>query len=173
MSFRDYPARADAPPWFDDEELISNPLFELPPFALDRSRFSADQPLAVIFEHPQCHACEVLHSGPLQDPAVREQLEGFEVVQLNTWDRHTPVLTPDGRRLTPQEWATELELFYTPTLVFFDDRGTEVFRIYSVVQFFRLAGVLHCVAEKAYEEYPVFQHWKFALSEPKKQAVLR
>jgi thioredoxin-related protein len=173
MSFRDYLAQADAPPFLDDEGLISDPLFEAPPFALDRSRFPARQPLAVIFEQPQCHACEVLHSEPLQDPVVRERLAEFEVVQLNLWDRRTPVLTPDGRRRTPYDWAAELRLFYTPTLIFFDGRGQEVFRIDSVVQFFRLAGVLRYVAEGAYDDYPVFQHWKFALSEPKDQAVSR
>jgi thioredoxin-related protein len=169
MSFRDYLARADPPPLFDDEELISDPLFEAPPFALDRSRFPADRPLAVIFEQPRCHACDVLHSEPLQDLAVRERLEEFEVVQLNLWDRDTPILTPDGRRLTPYEWAAELELFYTPTLVFFDAGGKEVFRIDSVVQFFRLAGVLRYVAEKAYEEHPIFQYWKFALSDDRNE----
>jgi thioredoxin-related protein len=104
---------------------------------------------------------------------VRERLAEFEVVQLNLWDRRTPVLTPDGRRRTPYDWAAELRLFYTPTLIFFDGRGQEVFRIDSVVQFFRLAGVLRYVAEGAYDDYPVFQHWKFALSEPKDQAVSR
>lgn len=173
MSFRNYLAQANPPPLFDDEELISDPLFTPPPFALDRSAFPASQPLAVIFEQPKCHACDVLHSEPLQDAVVRERLAGFDVAQLNVWDDHTPVLTPDGRRLTPRQWAADLALFYTPTLVFFDVHGKEIFRIDSVVQFFRLAGVLRYVAEKAYQEHPVFQHWKFAQSKAEQEAFSR
>lgn len=170
MSFRDYLAQANPPSLFDEEELISEPLFMPPPFALDRRHFPASQPLVVIFEQPKCHACDVLHSEPLQDSLVRERLEGFDVVQLNLWDKYTPVLTPDGRRLTPREWAADLELFYTPTLIFFDVHGKEVVRIDSVVQFFRLAGVLRYVAEKAYQEHPIFQYWKFALNREEQAA---
>ena len=173
MSFRDYLAQANPPPLFDDEELISDPLFMSPPFAFDRRYFPASQPLAVIFEQPKCHACDVLHSDPLQDSLVRERLENFDVVQLNVWDRQTPVLTPDGRRLTPREWAEDLKLFYSPTLIFFDVHGKEIVRIDSVVQFFRLAGVLRYIAEKAYQEHPIFQHWKFALNQEELKAFSR
>jgi thioredoxin-related protein len=141
-----------------------------PPLALDRSVFPASQPLAVIFERPNCHACDVLHSEPLRDAVVRERLAGFDVAQLNVVDDETPVLTPDGRHLTPRQWSNELELFYTPTLIFFDTQGVEIFRIDSVVQFFRLAGVLRYVAEKAYQENPVFQHWKFAHNKSERAA---
>ena len=171
MSFRDYLAQANPPPVFEDEALISDPMFASPPFALDRSKFPASQPLAVIFEQPKCHACDVLHSEPLQNAVVRDRLSGFDVVQLNVLDDETPVLTPDGRRLSPREWAADLNLFYTPTLIFFDVHGKEIFRIDSVVQFYRLAGVLRYVAERAYEDNPVFQHWKFAQGKEEQEAA--
>jgi thioredoxin-related protein len=173
MSFRDYLAQASPQLLFEDEALIPDPFFMQPPFSLDRSVFPASQPLAVIFEQPKCHACDVLHSEPLQDAVVRERLAGFDVVQLNVWDDETPVLTPDGQRLTPRQWAKDLDLFYTPTLIFFDVQGQEIFRIDSVVQFFRLAGVLRYVAEKAYQENPVFQHWKFAQNKAEQEVFSR
>lgn len=43
MSFRDYLAQANPPPRFEDESLISDPLFMKPPFALDRRRFPASR----------------------------------------------------------------------------------------------------------------------------------
>ncbi len=161
LSFRGYLDQADAEPKFDGE-LNDDPLFAEPPYALDRSRFAAQRPLLVMFEQPKCHACDVLHSEPMQNPLVRDRLKDFDMVQLDVWDRQTPVLTPDGRRLTPHQWAVDLELFYTPSLLFFDERGREVFRVDSVVQFFRLASVLRYVAEQGYREYPLFQHWKIA-----------
>lgn len=158
-SFGEYLEQADPPPVFADEALIPDPLFGSPPYALDRSRFAASKPLLVVFEQPRCHACDVLHSEPLQNPLVRKRLLEFEVVQLNVWDDQTPVLTPDGQRMTARQWARHLGLFYAPTLVMFDEHGKEVFRVDSVVQFFRLANVLRYVADKEYLKYPLFQLW--------------
>ncbi|MDD4882379.1 MAG: thioredoxin fold domain-containing protein [Gallionellaceae bacterium] len=158
-SFGEYLEQADPPPLFADEALNPDPIFTPPPYALDRSRFAAHKPLLVIFEQPRCHACDVLHTEPLQNALVRERLQAFEVVQLNVWDDATPVLTPDGRRMTARKWARDLGLFYAPTLVLFDEHGKEVFRVDSVVQFFRLANVLRYVADKAYLKYPLFQLW--------------
>ncbi len=158
-SFGEYLEQADPPPLFADEILNPDPLFSPPPYALDRSHFAAHHPLLVIFEQPRCYACDVLHSEPLQNPIVRERLQAYEVVQFNVWDDKTPVLTPDGRRMTPRQWAHDLGLFYAPTLIMFDEHGKEVFRVESVVQFFRLANVLRYVADKAYLKYPLFQLW--------------
>jgi thioredoxin-related protein len=157
--FGEYLEQADPPPLFADEVLNPDPIFSTPPYALDRSRFAAKKPLLVIFEQPRCHACDVLHSEPLKNALVRKRLENFQVVQLNVWDDSTPVLTPDGKRMTPRKWSRQLGLFYAPTLVMFDERGKEVFRVDSVVQFSRLANVLHYVADKAYLKYPLFQLW--------------
>jgi thioredoxin-related protein len=158
-SFGEYLEQADPPPLFADEALIPDPIFSPPPYALDRSRYAAKTPLLVLFEQPNCHACDVLHSEPLRNPLVRKRLQAFEVVQLNVWDDKTPLLTPDGKRKTPRQWARDLGLYYAPTLLFFDERGQEVFRIESVVQFYRLASVLRYVADKAYLQYPLFQLW--------------
>lgn len=171
LSFRDYLARAHPPEAFDDEELNPDPLFETPPYALDRSRFPGQRPLLVVFEQPKCHACDVLHSEPLRNPLVRKRLRGFDVVQLNVFDDHTPVVAPNGERLTPLGWAVRLGLFYTPTLLFFDEHGEEVIRIDSVVQFYRLASVLRFVAEKGYREEPNFQQWKFRHAREESRAV--
>ncbi len=157
--FGEYLEQADPPPLFADEALNPDPLFSPPPYALDRSRFAAKKPLLVMFEQPRCHACDVLHSEPLQNPLVRKRLQDFEVVQLNVWDDSTTVLTPDGKRMSARQWGRQLGLFYAPTLIMFDERGKEVFRVDSVVQFSRLGNVLRYVADKAYLKQPLFQLW--------------
>jgi thioredoxin-related protein len=80
---------------------------------------------------------------------------------LNVW-KNTPVITPGGERTTAKKWADELGLFYTPTLLFFDDHGKEILRVDSVVQFYRLRNVLDYVLSGAYREYPTFQQWRTA-----------
>jgi len=157
-SFRDYLARADPPPKFDLGDLNERDFFIEPPYVLDRSRAPAERPLVVFFESRDCHACDVLHSEPLSDPRTLELLSSFEPVQLDMWS-DTPVITPSGERTTAMQWAAELDLFYAPTLVFFDESGQEILRLDSVVRLYRLRKVLEYVLEKGYLVEPVYHRW--------------
>lgn len=159
-SLRDYLARADPPPKFEIGDLNEREFFMKPPYILDRSRFPADKPLVVSFEQRDCHACDILHSEPLQDTAALLLLEdGFDAVQLDMWS-DTPVLTPDGQKLTAAQWARRLGIFYAPTLVFFDERGHEVLRLDSVTRLYRLQNALKYVLDKGYQEAPTLQRWQ-------------
>ncbi len=160
--FRDYLARADMGRLREEGELNGDPLFEPPPYSLDRSRFAAQQPLVVVFEQSDCWACDVLHAGPLADATTRALLEGMQVVQLDIW-AETPVITPAGKRTTARRWAEKLGLFYTPTLIFYDPHGREVIRVDSVAFANRLRNVVRYVAEGGYLHYPSFQEWRAAL----------
>lgn len=161
--FRSYLERADVPLVFDSGELNYASHFLPPPYALARTHRPAERPLIVFFEQPDCHACDVLHTGPLAEPEIVERLRRFETVQLNLWGKQ-PVITPDGKRTTERDWASQLNLFYAPTLIFFDNDGREILRVDSVVQFYRLRNVLDYVATGAYKEYPNFQRWRDAQS---------
>lgn len=155
--FRDYLLRADPPPKFEIGDLNERAFFMRPPYALDRSHIPADRPLVVFFEQRECHACDVLHSDPLEEPDVLLLLSQMDAVQLDMWS-DTPVITPSGQKLTAEEWANELGLFYAPTLVFFDELGQEVFRVDSVVRLHRLRQVLDYVLTKAYLDTD-YQTW--------------
>jgi thioredoxin-related protein len=161
--FRSYLARADVPVVFGPGEMNHEDFFSPAPHALDRSRIAAQRPLVVFFEQGDCHACDILHTGPMQEPAIAERIAGFDATQLNMWG-NTPVITPTGQRTTARKWADELGLFYTPTLLFFDEQGKEILRVDSVVQFYRLRNVLDYVLSGAYREYPTFQQWRRATS---------
>lgn len=158
-SFRDYLARASEHFKAELTDLNEQDFFLTPPYALDRSHFPADRPLVVFFEQRDCHACDILHTGPLAEEHTLELLDGFDAVQLDIW-ADAPVLTPDGRRLTATEWARSLGIFYTPALVFFDERGREIIRVDSVVRLYRLQGVLEYVSTKGYLEAPTYQRWR-------------
>jgi len=150
-SFRDYLQRADPPLAFELGEMGQEDFFQSPPYALDRSKVSATAPLVVFFEQGNCHACDVLHSAPLQNEELRALLGRFEVVQLDVTS-DTPVITPTGERTTSKEWAESLGLFYTPTLLFFDTHGNAIMRVDSVVGFYRLRKVLEYVLAGGYEK---------------------
>jgi len=160
-SFREYLARASPPPKFEVDDINYQAFFQNPPFMLDRSRIPAQRPLVVFFERRACHACDVLHSEPLEDSRLLELLTLFDAVQLDL-DADTPVITPDGTRTSAREWGRELEIHWAPTLVFFDERGREIIRIDSVVALNRLTNVANYVLTRGYESFPTFERWRAA-----------
>lgn len=157
--FRQYLARAGIPMTFEAGSLNFAEFFMPPPHVLDRSVMRGQRPLLVIFEQPDCHACDVLHTGPFQDPDIRQRLYRMDVEQLGLWV-DTPVVTPSGQRTTARQWAADLNLFYAPTMLFFDEDGREIVRVDSVVQFYRLRNVLDYVLSRGYEKFPTFQEWR-------------
>lgn len=159
-SFRQYITRADPLPKFEEDGLNEQDFFMPPPYALDRTRFRAQRPLLVLFEQPECHACDLLHSRPFADDEILKLLRRFDVVQLNM-KSDTPVWTPDGQKLTARRWADQLGLIYAPTLIFFDEGGREIIRVDSVAHIYRLKNVLRFVAGKAYRDTPDYSAWRF------------
>ena len=157
--FNTYLARGDETLTFEPGDLVEEDFFAPPPFNLDRSRISAQRPLAVFFEQGHCHACTILHGKVLSDPAIRRFFTELDSVQLDM-DADTPVITPDGRRITASAWADELGLFYAPSILFFDESGNEIIRVDSVAHFFRLRNVLNYVTNRAYLYEPVYQRWR-------------
>lgn len=158
-AFADYLARAEAAFSYGKETLNDNAQFSRGPYILDRSHFASKLPLLVSFERVKCHACDVLHAGPLQNKEIIARLKKLSASQIDM-SSSAPVLTPNGEKLTAKEWARKLKLDYAPTLVFFDQNGKEIIRIGSVVWFYRLRNVLDYVSSKDYIEQPNFQLWR-------------
>ena len=162
-NFRTYLTRGERIAAFDESELNESPVFSPPPYALDRSRIKGQAPLVVVFEQPTCHACDVLHTGPLKDPEIKSQLSSLDVVQLDITS-DTPVITPDGIKTTASKWAKSLGIYYAPTMLFYDTDGKEILKIDSVVRFYRLNNVLYYILSKGYKKYPNFQRWRQAVN---------
>ena len=156
--FSVYMARGDKTLRFEAGDLVEEPFFTPPPYNLDRSRFPSEQPLAVFFEQGDCHACDILHTQPLNRKTVRRLFNRIESVQLDMW-ADTPIVKPDGEQSTAKQWAQELEIFYAPSIVFFDERGKEIIRVDSVVRLFRLRNVLNYVISRGYLTEPNFLRW--------------
>jgi thioredoxin-related protein len=153
--FSEYLDRANPPPKFDEADLNELVLALSAPHILDRRGAPAQKPLLVLFEESRCHACDQLHSAPLEDPVNRRLLEHFEIHQLDGRS-DTPLVTPEGERTTAGAWARQLGVNYFPTLLFFDERGRELFRIDSVVRLYRLRGVLAYMLDRGYDKYPTY-----------------
>lgn len=158
-SFPDYLARGEEGTAFEPGDLNEEDFFIPPPHNLDRSHFPGQRPLVVFFEQASCHACDVLHGQPLRDPAINKLVREFDNIQLDIRS-DTPVITPAGEKTTARAWAKELGLFYTPSLLFFDEQGKEIIRVDSVVRFYRLRKVINYITSRGYLTEPSYQRWR-------------
>jgi thioredoxin-related protein len=155
-SFRDFYQRQDAQA--ASGKLHQEPGFLEPPFKLADNRAESERPLVVMFEQPVCAACDELHQDILRRDAVALALTNLDAAVVDTYSTDT-VQTPDGRELAIRDWAAELGINYTPSLVFFDSEGNEVFRTDGYLKAFHIHGLFDYVATGAYEHQPNFQRW--------------
>ena len=157
-TFPEYFERVDSSDYFLLGGLNERDFFSSPPYGLNKFH-DKEKPIAVFFEKGNCHACDLLHSGPLSKDLSIIELEKMNTVQLNMWS-DTPLTTITGESSTAKEWAKSLNIFYAPSIVFFDPKGKEIIRVDSVAQFYRLLGVLDYVNKKGYEEFSNYQDWR-------------
>jgi thioredoxin-related protein len=150
----DYLARAAREP--ASAKLHDEAFFLSPPYDLRRK--PGDKPLAVVFETTDCAPCDELHREGFRRGEVLALVRRFDVARF-ALGAPTELTTPDGRRTTAQAWARELDVTYTPSVVFFDATGAPVFRIAAYLRPFHLASSFEYVASGAYREQPSFQRY--------------
>lgn len=131
--------------------------FMRPPYDLARSR-KKGKPLAVFFEQKDCAACDELHGTALRRKSLQSLLRKFDVARLELFGGER-VITPDARQLTEERWTRELNVAYTPSIVFFDRLGKEVFRVEGYLRPFHLESSFAYVASGAYRIEPSFQRY--------------
>lgn len=130
----------------------------------DLTRRPGARPLAVVLEAPYCAGCDEMHREGFQRAAVRAEIDKVDVVRFAVGDRAL-VTTPDGRKLPVDAWVRELKILYTPSIVFFDAKGREVFRAEAYLRPFHLAGSFAYVSSGAYLKEPSFQRFLQARGE--------
>lgn len=156
QSFTDFlagqPAEPGAPP------LAAQAFFERGNPDLPRLLRTSRKPVLAVFERKACRECAELHREGFARPEVRELLARFSVVQLDLLGARA-VVTQEGKGATEREWARSLQVLNTPSLVFFDAGGREVFRSEGYLRPFHLASTLDYVASGAYRDEPSFQRF--------------
>jgi thioredoxin-related protein len=137
--------------------LHDEPFLRRAPYDFSGRRKGA-KPLAVLFEQKGCGGCDELHRTGFKDPRVSGLLEKFDIVQLELFGQ-APIVTPPARRATEAEWARQLNVAYTPSIVFFDRDGEEIFRVEGYLRPFHLAASFDYVASGSYRKEPSFQRY--------------
>lgn len=148
----------------DSGTLHEQSFFLKPPFNFDRSRRPAAKPLAVLFEQKHCAACDEMHALGFKDKTTLALIGKFDVARLELFGKRQVVI-PAGKSLSEEEWARVLKVAYTPTIVFFDAQGQEVFRVEAYLRPFHLGSSFDYVASGAYRTQPNFQRYIQARAE--------
>jgi thioredoxin-related protein len=125
---------------------------------LEKIIAASSKPLAVYFESPDCVECATMHTRILSDKATRKLVQQADNIQLNIASAQQ-ITTPAGKQTSVKQWARELGIAYTPSVVFFDDAGKEVMRISAFLKTFHFQSVYAYVLDKAYLEEPEFQRY--------------
>ena len=136
---------------------------------LDKLSAESDTPLAIYFESGDCENCQVLHQRILADPATRQLVVKMQNVQFDI-NSDAKIVTPDGKQTELKQWARELGIVYTPSVVFFDTAGLEVMRIGAFMKTFHFQSVYDYVLQKAYLIEPSFQRYISARAEKIREA---
>ena len=134
------------------------------PARLADGRAGSQRPLLVFFEQAVCAGCDELHGDILKREPVALSLTAFDAVILDSFSTDV-IQRPDGREQPIRDWAAELGIQYTPSLVFFDPEGREVFRTEGYLKAFHIQGALDYVATGAYRWQPSFQRYLSARRE--------
>ncbi|MCG6898152.1 MAG: thioredoxin fold domain-containing protein [Thiocapsa sp.] len=155
-SFMDYVARVS--PVEAKGRIHQEGGFMSSPFRLGDNRDVSMRPLVVMFEQPVCRDCDELHEDILRREPVTYSLSAFDGAILDAFSSDM-LQTPGGREMPIREWAAELAIKYTPSLVFFDATGREIFRTEGFLKAFHIHGALDYVATGAHLRQPNFQRY--------------
>lgn len=136
---------------------------------LDLARQAGSRPLALLVESRRCAACDEMHDQALARPPMQALLKRLDVARLGLGDSR-PITTPAGQRADAAAWLRELKLEFTPSVLFFDERGREVFRVDGYTRPFHYESAFDYVASGAWRSEPQFQRFIQARAERRRAA---
>ncbi len=116
------------------------------------------KPLLVMFEQKKCKTCDELHLDILKRKESIELLSRFDVIVLDMWSTQM-ITTPSGEKMKVRDWSKKLDVKYTPSLIFFDDKGEETFRADAYLRAFHTQSAMAYVSSGAYKTQSNFQRY--------------
>lgn len=113
-----------------------------------READAAGKRLLVIVTQDNCPYCAALVEHNLSQRSIEDTMKArFDVVALNLWgDRQ--VTAPDGQHHTEKTWAALMKIQFTPSLLFYDEKGEIVLRLNGYVPPARMRAALEWVGER-------------------------
>ena len=137
---------------------LHQPSFILkPPYNL-KKLLSSSKPLLILFEQKKCYACDELHTDIFKRKETLKQLKRFNVVRLDMWSKEK-IVNLQGKTSTARTLAKKLNIIHSPSFIFFDKAGKDIFRIDAYLKSFHTQSVLDYIASGAYIKQTNFQRY--------------
>ncbi len=155
--YRDF-IQANLPAGKARKTLNTASFFKEPPFDLSTKTRKNKRPFAVLFEQKDCPNCDFLHSKILPDADLLNIIKQFDVIQLDMWSE-TPVITPEGEKMSARDWAKKLNVEYAPSILVFNPQGKEIIRTEASFKVFHTQAILGYVLSESYKKQPSFQRY--------------
>lgn len=138
--------------------LHPEPWLMVAPLNLTPKAAGDKKPLLVLFEQKVCAACDEMHRDAFPRPEVATLLKKFHVARVDI-AANEPLKTPTGKTVSMRDWSRQLNIIYTPSLLYFDHTGKEIFRVEGYLRPFHLSSSMDYVASEEYLRQPEFQRF--------------
>jgi thioredoxin-related protein len=127
--------------------------------------------LMVYFGQDGCPYCKELMQTNFSQKAIADKARAhFTAIALNIWgDRE--VTWTDGRKFSEKQFAAFLKVQFTPTLLFFDEKGEVAVRLNGYYPPHRFDAVLDYVAGRMEARLSLAEHLKAAVKESANPAL--
>jgi thioredoxin-related protein len=119
----------------------------------------AGRRLVLYFYQDGCPYCKkLLEINFSQKDIVDKTRQRLDVIAINMWgDRE--VIDFDGRPTTEKEFAADLKVMFTPTMLFLDEQGKVVMRLNGYYPPHKFATVVDFVAQRKEKEVSFRDYW--------------
>ena len=154
----------EIPAWFKSSFL------DLPQDVAEAAR--GGKRLMLYFGQNGCPYCaELFNKNFSQAHIVEYTRQHFDAIDFNMWgDRE--VTDFSGKTMPEKELAAKLKVWFTPTLLFFNEQGEQVLRINGYYPPHQFLAALKYVGEKQ-EKHLTFKEYLAKLSPPSAKGALR
>ncbi|MCP3852193.1 MAG: thioredoxin fold domain-containing protein [Gammaproteobacteria bacterium] len=121
------------------------------------------KPVMILFEQGDCLECNELHGDIFRRLPVYQQLQKFSIAQVDINSEET-LVAPGGQTLTQKGFAKQLNIQYTPSILFYasGEPPTDqslIFRSEAYLKSFHVQAVFDYILSKAYLTEPEFQRF--------------
>lgn len=132
--------------------------FILPPPYNLKKLLSSNKPLLILFEQKKCRECDELHNDVFKHKETLQQISRFNVIRLDMWSNDS-LKNIQGKNTTAKKLAKKFNVTYSPSFIFLNKTGKEVFRIDAYLKSFHVQSVMDYIASKSYIEQANFQRY--------------
>lgn len=154
----------EAPAWFKKSFLV------LPEDVAEAARNG--KRLMIYFGQEGCPYCAELFNNNFSQAHIADYTRRhFDAIDINMWGSRE-VTGISGKVLPEREFAASLKVWFTPTLLFFNEQGEQVLRINGYYPPHQFLAALQYVAEKQ-EKRITFKDYLAKLSPPPAKGALQ